>query len=116
MDPSTVALAGHAEDPDADFRPSPGKIERMTLPEGIRVDTHVVAGYTVPPHYDSLIAKLIAFDADRPSCIAKLRGALAELEVEGTRTTKTVHQRILESDPFLRGEYDTRTVAELGGV
>jgi acetyl-CoA carboxylase, biotin carboxylase subunit len=115
-----VRLAGHsievrlnAEDPANGFRPSPGKIERLILPaasESIRVDTHVEEGYVVTPHYDSLVAKVIAHGPDRESCIATMKQALGEWQLDGLPTTKPVFDAILSDDGFLRGEYDTRSI------
>ena len=80
----------NAEDPEDGFRPSPGQLSAWRAPEGVRTDTHVRAGYVVPPHYDSLLAKLIGHEADRPACIARLREALDELVVEGVKTTRPI--------------------------
>ena len=107
-----IELRLNAEDPDQGFRPSPGTIEALTWPagEGIRVDTHVEEGYTVPPHYDSLVAKLIAYAPDRPTAISRLEAALAEMKIEGIATTASLHQRILADAAFRRGDYDTRAI------
>lgn len=105
-----IELRLNAEDPSQGFRPSPGTLETLRWPEGLRIDTHVEAGYTVPPHYDSLIAKLIAHAPDRAACIAKLEAALGELVVEGIKTTAPLHQAVLADPAFRRGEYDTRSI------
>jgi acetyl-CoA carboxylase, biotin carboxylase subunit len=112
-----VRLAGHAievrlnaEDPADGFRPAPGKIERWTAPGGVRTDTHVVSGYVVPPHYDSLVAKVISHDADRGLCIDRLARALDEVVIEGVPTTRTMFQAILRSDAFRAAAYDTRSI------
>jgi acetyl-CoA carboxylase biotin carboxylase subunit len=114
-----IALGGHviecrinAEDPAHDFAPAPGTITAWQPPsgDGIRVDTHVEAGYVVPPFYDSLLAKLCVRAADRDAAIAKLLAALAAFRVEGVPTTIPMHQRVLASDAFRTGRYDTRSI------
>lgn len=112
-----VKLEGHAievrlnaEDPSRDFRPCPGKIERFSVPDTVRVDTHVADGYVVPPHYDSLVAKLIASGPDRATCISKLQAALAETVIDGIKTTKPVFEAILASREFAEGDYHTRRI------
>jgi acetyl-CoA carboxylase biotin carboxylase subunit len=104
----------NAEDPVQDFVPSPGRIERIRLPggPGVRVDTHVEAGTTVPPYYDSLIAKLIVWDADRPAAIARGLRALGELEIEGIESTRDFARSVLESDAFVSGDYTTSYLDE----
>jgi len=115
-----VALTGHviecrinAEDPAAGFRPAPGQITGWQLPDrqdgAIRVDTHVEAGYRVPPYYDSLLCKVIARGDDRADAIARMLRALSELRCEGVPTTIPLHQRILASSAFRTHAYDTRT-------
>ncbi|MEM1271224.1 MAG: acetyl-CoA carboxylase biotin carboxylase subunit [Bacteroidota bacterium] len=115
--PSEVTLAGHsiecrvnAEDPFHDFRPSPGTITAFHTPKGrgVRVDTHASAGYTIPPFYDSMIAKVIVRAANRNLAIAKMRRALDEFIVEGIKTTIPFHQQLLVNDRFIAGEFDTR--------
>jgi len=114
-----VVLAGHviecrinAEDPADGFRPAPGTITRWQPPagDGIRVDTHVEVGYQVPPHYDSLIAKVIVRGADRDDAIASMLDALARFEVAGVPTTIPMHRAILASDAFRTGAYDNRSI------
>ncbi|POF62614.1 acetyl-CoA carboxylase biotin carboxylase subunit [Novacetimonas maltaceti] len=111
---SDIALQGHAiecrlnaEDPFT-FMPSPGTITRWDLPggPGIRVDTHVVAGYTVQPYYDSLIGKIISHGATRAQAIARMRVALAEMKVEGVATNIALHQDLLADPAFERGGVD----------
>ncbi|MBX3181193.1 MAG: ATP-grasp domain-containing protein [Polyangiaceae bacterium] len=113
-----VTLSGHviecrinAEDPADGFRPCPGRIERWVTPRTgdgrIRVDTHVTSGYTIPPHYDSLICKLIASGPTREAATQRMLEALAELEAEGIRTTQPLHQAILSSEDFRANRYDT---------
>jgi acetyl-CoA carboxylase biotin carboxylase subunit len=96
----------NAEDPERGFRPSPGRITAFVPPggPGIRVDTHAFAGYTVPPHYDSLLAKVIAWAPRREDAIARMQRALHEFHVEGIATTIPFHQRIMENAFFRRGE------------
>jgi acetyl-CoA carboxylase, biotin carboxylase subunit len=111
-----VVLTGHAvecrvnaEDAAHGFRPSPGRIERVVLPvgEGIRVDTHVQGGSVVPPHYDSLLAKLVVHGADRADALDRARAALALLRIEGVTTTVPVHQALVEDPEFRAGGVDT---------
>jgi acetyl-CoA carboxylase, biotin carboxylase subunit len=114
-----IASSGHAielrinaEDPDQGFRPSPGRITRLQWPEGegIRVDSHLRTGDSIPPYYDSMIGKLIARGADRAEAIERLRGALTRVVVEGVTTNLGLHERILRWDAFLSGSYDTRSL------
>ncbi|MDR7602961.1 MAG: acetyl-CoA carboxylase biotin carboxylase subunit, partial [Armatimonadota bacterium] len=102
----------NAEDPAHDFRPSPGTVRGLVLPggPGIRVDTHVYAGYTIPPYYDSLVAKVIAWGRDRQETIARMDRALREFEVVGIRTTIPFHRLLLENAFFRRGEVYTNFV------
>jgi acetyl-CoA carboxylase, biotin carboxylase subunit len=104
----------NAEDPSRGFAPAPGVIERLRLPRGlgIRVDTHVEEGSVIPPYYDSLIGKLIVWDEDRPSAIARCLRALDDLEIRGVPTTREVAQEILRSDVFRSGSYSTRFLEE----
>jgi acetyl-CoA carboxylase biotin carboxylase subunit len=99
----------NAEDPDKNFWPSPGKITSLKLPggPGIRVDTHVYAGYTVPPNYDSLIAKIIVWGSDRTEALARGRRALDELEIEGIKTTAGFHRKLLDIPAFISGDVRT---------
>jgi acetyl-CoA carboxylase biotin carboxylase subunit len=99
----------NAEDPSADFRPSPGTITRWQVPggPGVRVDTHVVHGYRVPPNYDSLIAKLLVFQPTRLEALACMRRALAEFVVEGIKTTISLHREIFNHSSFIDGQVDT---------
>jgi acetyl-CoA carboxylase biotin carboxylase subunit len=108
----------NAEDPTRDFLPVPGRLERFRPPlgPGVRVDTFVEDGTTVTPFYDSLIAKVIVWDADRPAAIARAERALAETVVEGIPTTLEFARELLASAPFRAGEYSTSTLEELGRV
>jgi acetyl-CoA carboxylase, biotin carboxylase subunit len=108
----------NAEDPAQDFAPSPGRIERLRLPggPGVRIDTHVEAGATIPPNYDSLIAKLCVWAEDRPAAIARGLRALGELEVEGIATTRDFAIDVLRSDAFVSGDYNTSFIEEHGAL
>ncbi|MHB0886618.1 MAG: acetyl-CoA carboxylase biotin carboxylase subunit [Bacillota bacterium] len=99
----------NAEDPDNDFRPSPGRITDYREPSGpgIRVDGYAGRGYEVPAYYDSLLAKIIAWDRDRPRAIARMRRALDECVVGGIKTTIPLHKRILDSADFRAGRTNT---------
>ena len=99
----------NAEDP-VTFAPNPGKIRELHLPggPGVRVDTHIYRDYVVPPHYDSLLAKLIVRGKDRADTIARGRRALEQFVVEGLKTTIPLHRAILNNDQFIRGDISTR--------
>ncbi|MDO4559063.1 MAG: acetyl-CoA carboxylase biotin carboxylase subunit, partial [Planctomycetia bacterium] len=99
----------NAEDPEHGFRPSPGRIERIIVPGGfgVRWDSHVYSGYTVSPHYDSMIGKLIVHRATREEAIATMRRALWELRVEGVKTTAPRQLEILNHPDFAAGRVDT---------
>ena len=100
----------NAEDPFRGFSPSPGRISAFHTPKGrgVRCDTHVFAGYTVPPTYDSMIAKLIVRDQTRARAIEKMRRALDEFVVEGIKTTIPFHKQLLTDDRFRAGDFDTK--------
>jgi len=106
----------NAEDPSRGFLPMPGRIERFKPPlgPGVRVDTHIEDGADVPPYYDSLLGKLIAWDENRDSAIARALRALAETEVRGVPTTISVAIDILRSEQFATGRYSTNFLAEVG--
>jgi acetyl-CoA carboxylase, biotin carboxylase subunit len=99
----------NAEDPANGFRPSPGRIESVHFPGGfgVRVDSHIYPGYTIPPFYDSLIAKLIVWGKDRNHAIARGKRALEEFIVEGIKTTIPFHLQVLEDPRFVSGNFDT---------
>ena len=105
----------NAEDHEHGFRPSPGTVTYFYKPggPGIRMDSHVYAGYTVPPHYDSMIGKLIARGKDRPEALRRMEIALEEMIVEGIRTTIPFHLLALRDPAFRRGELDTHFVERL---
>ena len=104
-----IEIRINAEDPSRDFIPSPGLVERFTAPlgPGVRVDTHVESGTIVSPYYDSLIAKVIVWDEDRASCVARGQRALRELEVQGIPTTRGFGLDVLRSEEFGTGRYST---------
>ena len=99
----------NAEDPQNDFRPSPGNITSFHSPKGhgVRVDTHVYAGYSIPPFYDSMIAKLICRAQTREECITKMQRALDEFIVEGVKTTIPFHQKLMKNEQFRSGNFHT---------
>ena len=99
----------NAEDPARDFTPSPGQVTYWQPPggPGVRLDTHVVAGYRVPPNYDSLVAKLLVHQPSRQEALATMRRALREFHVEGIKTTIPLHREIFENSAFIDGEVDT---------
>ena len=100
----------NAEDPFNDFRPSPGKITTLHIPggHGVRVDSHVYAGYSIPPNYDSMIAKLITTAQTREEAINKMRRALNEFVIEGIKTTIPFHRQLMENEQYLSGNYTTK--------
>jgi acetyl-CoA carboxylase biotin carboxylase subunit len=111
-----IELRGHAiefrinaEDPDRNFAPSPGRIDQLIPPggPGVRWDSHIYQGYTVPPHYDSLLGKLIIHRATRRDALTTARRALEEFEIKGVKTTIPLYLRILEHSDFISGEIDT---------
>jgi acetyl-CoA carboxylase biotin carboxylase subunit len=105
----------NAEDPFNGFQPSPGKIDLYYAPggRGIRIDSHVYAGYTVPPHYDSMIAKVIAMGTTREHAIDRMRRALGEYIVRGIKTTIPFQEAIMRDPDFIRGKYDTSFVGKI---
>ena len=100
----------NAEDPFNDFMPNPGRILNLHLPggHGIRIDTHVYSGYVIPPHYDSMIAKLITTAQTRAEAITKMQRALDEFMIEGIKTTVPFHQKVMSHPDFLSGKYTTQ--------
>jgi len=120
---SEVQIVGHsiecrinAEDP-VKFTPSPGKITAFNIPggPGVRVDTAAYPGYTVPPYYDSMIAKLIVHARTRELAIARMRRALEMMVVEGIKTTIPLHQKIMADEKFQRGDFSTKFMEEFKG-
>lgn len=119
-----IKLTGHsiecrinAEDPFGDFRPSPGRIEMLYVPggRGVRWDSHVYAGYTIPPYYDSMIGKLIAYGKDRRDAMNIMSRALSEFMITGIKTTVPFQQAILQDPDFRRGVYTTNFIPNLLG-
>jgi acetyl-CoA carboxylase biotin carboxylase subunit len=117
-----VKVTGHAiecrinaEDPDRNFMPQAGLVERFSAPggPGVRVDSHVVPGYRIPPNYDSMIGKLIVHAEDRAAAIAKMKGALDEFRIGPIKTTIPLHRRLLESKPFVNADFDIHYVERL---
>lgn len=100
----------NAEDPGNNFRPSPGKITNLHIPggHGVRVDSHVYAGYTIPPNYDSMIAKLITVAQTRDEAINKMYRALSEFVIEGIKTTIPFHLKLMQNQQFIEGDYTTK--------
>ncbi len=100
----------NAEDPYNDFRPSPGKITTLHTPggHGVRVDSHVYAGYVIPPYYDSMIAKLIAVAQTRSEAIDTMSRALSEYVIEGVKTTIPFHIQLMQNEDFIKGEFTTK--------
>ncbi len=119
VDQDEIEVKGHAiecrinaEDSDKDFIPSPGKITKFIVPggPGIRVDTHVYQGYTIPPYYDSMIAKILSYGHDREEAIIRMQRALSEFVIEGVKTTIPFHQKILANQYFKKGEVFTNFI------
>jgi acetyl-CoA carboxylase biotin carboxylase subunit len=111
-----IGMRGHAievrinaEDPSADFSPMPGTVTALGVPggPGVRFDTLLYSGYSVPPFYDSLLGKLIVWDEDRPSALERLKRALAELEIGGIKTTKPLYEALVRNDDVRAGRFDT---------
>ncbi len=100
----------NAEDPSADFRPSPGTITSYHSPggHGVRIDTHVYSGYTIPPNYDSMISKLIVVAQTREEAILKMKRALDEYIIEGIKTTIPFHQKLMDNEDFRKGNFTTK--------
>lgn len=100
----------NAEDPYNDFRPSPGKITVLHTPAGygVRVDSHVYAGYVIPPYYDSMIAKLIAVAQTRHEAIDTMQRALSEYVIEGIKTTIPFHLQLMQNENFRKGDFTTK--------
>jgi acetyl-CoA carboxylase biotin carboxylase subunit len=119
-----VALRGHAielrinaEDAEHDFRPAAGTIERVFVPggPGIRFDSHVFAGYDVPPYYDSLLGKLVIWGPTRADAIARARAAVEELVIDGIVTNVDIHRAVLANESFASGAFTTNMLDRIGG-
>jgi len=113
-----IEIRLNAEDPDAGFRPAPGRVAFFRAPQGpgIRVDTFVESGSEISPYYDSMIAKLLAWDTDRDAAIARAERALRETVIEGIPTTRELALEVLASTPFRSGEYSTSTLEAMREV
>ncbi len=116
FDSDDIEILGHAiecrlnaEDPDKDFIPSPGKILQFisTGGPGVRVDTHIYSGYTIPSYYDSLIAKIIVLGHDRAEAITRMQRVLKEVKIDGIKTTIPLHKKIMDNEYFHRGDVCT---------
>ena len=121
MTQSDIRFSGHAiecrinaEDPDRGFMPKPGRLSEFVAPSGpgIRVDSHAFVGYELPPHYDSLIAKIVAWDTTRDAALARMRRALQEFRLSGVPSTLSFHQRLLARPEFVAGDVHTQFVKE----
>ncbi|MGA8031273.1 MAG: acetyl-CoA carboxylase biotin carboxylase subunit [Casimicrobiaceae bacterium] len=119
-----VRLHGHAiecrinaEDHESGFAPCPGRITRYVPPggPGVRVDSHLEAGYVVPPYYDSLLAKVICWGSDRREALQRMRRALSEMQIEGVKTTVPFHAALLAHERFVAGDVNTRFVHDVLG-
>jgi len=115
FDQSKIVLKGHsiecritAEDP-VKFIPSPGKITKYIVPGGrnVRMDSHAYQGYSVPPHYDSMIGKLVVWGENRTRAIAKMKQALSELQIEGIKTVRDFHLNMMDNEDFIENKFDT---------
>jgi acetyl-CoA carboxylase biotin carboxylase subunit len=106
----------NAEDPENNFMPCPGRIDKLELPggAGVRVDTHAYEGYTIPSYYDSMIAKLIVSAADRPTALRRSLRALGELKVVGVKTTAGMHAKVVAHPVFMSGDFDTHFIEKTG--
>jgi len=104
----------NAEDPEHDFRPSPGTLKLVILPgpPGVRVDTHIYSGYTIPTYYDSLLAKLVVLGGNRDEAIRRMQRALGEFTIEGVKTTLPLYSKIMQHEVFKRGEATTDFIAK----
>ena len=113
-----IEIRLNAEDPERDFRPAPGRIARFEPAQGpgVRVDTYLQSGAEIPPFYDSLVAKLVVWDEDRPSAIARAERALRETEINGVPTTRDLALEVLACTEFRSGDYSTSTLEALRAV
>ena len=105
-----IEVRVNAEDPDRDFTPSPGLITRYEAPggPGVRLDSHAQGGYRIPPHYDSMIGKLLVRADTREAAISRMQRALDEYRIEGVKTTIPLLRRIMRDGDFARGDYSTK--------
>ena len=107
----------NAEDPE-NFMPSPGKVKLFHAPggNGVRVDSHLYSGYSVPPHYDSLIGKIITWGADRDEAMARMRNALDEIIIDGIKSNVALHQKLLDDEGFRKGGVNIHHLEEMLGI
>jgi len=114
----SIELRINAEDPEHDFRPSPGRVSHFKPAEGpgVRIDTFIESGTVIPPFYGSMIAKLVVWDNDRAAAIARAERALRETTVVGVPTTRDLALEVLASAPFRSGDYSTSTLDALRAV
>jgi acetyl-CoA carboxylase, biotin carboxylase subunit len=115
---TAIEVRINAEDPDKNFRPSPGKVSALALPggPGVRIDTMLYPGYTVPPYYDSLLAKIVVHAETRQGALARLRRALDEFAIEGVVTTAALHKRLAQTADVQAGRFDTGFLERLLAV
>jgi len=113
-----VEIRLNAEDPARGFLPVPGTVTRFrpALGPGVRIDTHLEDGAIVPPYYDSLLAKVVVWDVDRPAALARAARALEETVIEGVPTTRDFALGVIRGEEFASGRYSTSTLAELGAA
>ena len=106
----SIEVRINAEDPDLDFRPAPGTVSALDIPggPGVRFDTMLYPGYTIPPFYDSLLGKLVVWDETRSAALARLKRALGELKIDGVATTAKLHRRLVEAPAVVEGAFHTR--------
>ncbi|AGB40516.1 acetyl-CoA carboxylase, biotin carboxylase subunit [Halobacteroides halobius DSM 5150] len=106
---SAIECRINAEDPEKDFRPSPGRIENYIIPGGfgVRIDSAAFPKYMIPPHYDSMVAKLIVWGEDREASLERMLRSLKEFEISGIKTTIPFHQKVLKNEEFAAGKFDT---------
>jgi acetyl-CoA carboxylase biotin carboxylase subunit len=109
-----IEVRVNAEDPDHDFRPSPGTIKQLILPgsPGVRVDTHLYPGYTIPTYYDSLLAKLVVLAGNREEAIKRMQRCISEFTIEGVKTTLPLFARIMQHPVFRNGQAYTDFIAK----
>jgi acetyl-CoA carboxylase biotin carboxylase subunit len=117
-DGHAIELRINAEDAEHDFRPAAGLVERHLVPggPGVRMDSHLYAGYEVPPWYDSLLGKLIVWGPDRPTAIARARAALDELVIDGVVTNIPFHRALLVHESFIGGRMTTNLLDRIGSA
>ncbi len=118
QDGHAIEFRINAEDPEHDFRPGAGTIERFNAPggPGVRFDSHAYSGYEIPPYYDSLLGKLIVWAPTREAAIARGKAALSELVIEGVVTNTAIHRALLVSEPFLEGRFTTNLMDRIGSA